>query len=149
MLPLAAYTLDALHSSGNAHTLYGIERLTSLFERKLGRDEFYAALQEHERMLQAEIDLVDQIVQGCYRAFSNFELFVSFAMFYFAGAHNSEDQRRRGRTGPGSAFLLADNAQFRQAVQLCYDRLIDLTAAGPPTPTCLSSARRRPGRAST
>jgi FADH2 O2-dependent halogenase len=30
MLPLAAYTLDALHSSGNAHTLYGIERLTAI-----------------------------------------------------------------------------------------------------------------------
>ena len=133
MLPLAAYTLDALHSSGNAHTLYGIERLASIFERKLGRDEFYAALQEHERTLQAEIDLVDQIVHGCYRAFSNFDLFVSFAMFYFAGAHNSEDQRRRGRAESGTAFLMAGNVPFRIAVDLCYDRLIELTATGPPT----------------
>jgi FADH2 O2-dependent halogenase len=132
MLPLAAYTLDALHSSGNAHTLSGIERLASIFERKLGRDEFYAALQEHDRTLQTEIELVDQLVHGCYRGFSNFDLFVSFAMFYFAAAHNSEDQRRRGRAKPGSAFLLADNAQFRQAVDTCYDRLLELTAAGSP-----------------
>ena len=132
MLPLAAYTLDALHSSGNAHTLYGIERLASIFERKLGRDEFYAALQEHARTLQAEINMIDQMVHGCYRAFANFDLFVSFAMFYFAAAHNSEDQRRRGCAGAGAAFLLADDAQFRQAIETCYDRLLEITAAGPP-----------------
>jgi FADH2 O2-dependent halogenase len=139
MLPLAAYTLDALHSSGNAHTLYGIERLTSIFEKKLGREEIYAALQEHARTLQDEIDLIDQMVHGCYRAFVNFDLFVSFAMFYFAAAHNSEDQRRRGCAGlgcaaPGSAFLSADNPRFRQAIETCYGRLIEITAAGPPAP---------------
>jgi FADH2 O2-dependent halogenase len=133
MLPLAAYTLDALHSSGNAHTLYGIERLASIFERKLGRDGFYTALQEHERALQIEIDLIDQLVHGCYLAFSDFDLFVSFAMFYFAAAHNSEDLRRRGRAEPGAAFLLADNPQFRRAVDTCYRRLIELTTAGPPS----------------
>jgi FADH2 O2-dependent halogenase len=133
MLPLAAYTLDALHSSGNAHTLYGIERLASIFERRLGREEFYAALQEHARILQQEIDLIDQLVHGCYRAFADFDLFVSFAMFYFAAAHNSEDQRRRGRAGPGSAFLLADNSQFRQAIDTCYDRLFEITADGQPS----------------
>ena len=133
MLPLATYTLDALHSSGNAHTLYGIERLTSIFERKLGPDEFYAALQEHGRTLQTEIDLLDQLVHGCYRAFANFDLFVSYVMFYFVAAHNSEDQRRRGRAEPGDAFLLADNARFRQAVDTCYARLIEITAAGSPS----------------
>jgi FADH2 O2-dependent halogenase len=131
MLPLAAYTVDALHSSGNAHTLYGIERLTSILERKLGRDEFHAALQEHDRILQSEIDLVDQIVHGCYRSFLNFELFTSMAMFYFAGAHNSEDLRRRGVAQPGSAFLLADNTEFRAAVDVCYDRLLQMTARAP------------------
>ncbi len=131
MLPLAAYTLDALHSSGNAHTLYGIERLTSIFERKLGRDEFHAALQEHDRILQLEIDLVDQIVHGCYRSFLNFELFTSMAMFYFAGAHNSEDLRRRGVARPGSAFLLADHPEFREAVNGCYNRLLQMTARAP------------------
>lgn len=132
MLPLAAYTLDALHSSGNAHTLYGIERLASIFERRLGSDEFYAALQEHERILQTEIDLVDQIVHGCYGGFVNFELLASFAMFYFAGAHNSEDLCRRGLARPGNAFLLADNPDFRQAVNGCYDRLMAITSRGAP-----------------
>jgi FADH2 O2-dependent halogenase len=134
MLPLAAYTLDALHSSGNAHTLYGIERLVSIFERRLGRDEFYAALREHDRILQSEIDLIDQIVHGCYRGFADFDLLASFAMFYFAGAHNSEDLRRRGLARPGNAFLLADNADFRRTVNLCYERLLALTANGPPAP---------------
>jgi FADH2 O2-dependent halogenase len=132
MLPLAAYTLDALHSSGNAHTLYGIERLVSIFERRLGRDEFYSALQEHERKLSAEIDLIDQIVHGCYRAFASFDLLASFAMFYFAGAHNSEDLRRRKQLHSGHAFLMADNSEFRRAVNLCYDQLISMTFESDP-----------------
>src|SRR5204862_4840430 len=101
----------------------------------LAREESYAALQEHTRILQQEIDLIDQLVHGCYRAFADFDLFVSFAMFYFVAAHNSEDQRRRGRAGPGSAFLLADNAQFRRAIDTCYDRLMAITAAGQPSAT--------------
>lgn len=135
MLPLAAYTLDALHSSGNAHTLYGIERLAAIFERKLGRDEFFTALLEHERILQSEIDLVDQIVHGCYRGFVDFDLLASFAMFYFAGAHNSEDARRNGRAGPEHAFLLADRAAFRRAVGMAYERLMSITAGGTPSPS--------------
>ncbi len=141
MLPQAAYTLDALHSSGNAHTLYGIERLVSIFERGLGRDEFYTALQEHARLLQTEIDLIDQLVHGCYRAFVNFDLFVSFAMFYFAAAHNSEDRRRRGCAGPGSAFLLADDAPFRAAVDTCHNRLLEITAAGEPSGALIEEFR--------
>ncbi|MBI3864207.1 MAG: hypothetical protein HY290_20170 [Planctomycetia bacterium] len=128
MLPLAAYTLDALHSSGNSHTLHGIERLVSILERRLPTDEMYAALQRHDRLLQAEIDLIDQLVHGCYRGFVNFELFASFLMFYFAGAHNSEDRRRRGVAGPGSAFLMADNQEFRAAVDVCYGRLLEMTS---------------------
>jgi FADH2 O2-dependent halogenase len=132
MLPLASYTLDALHSSGNAHTLYGIERLVSILERHRGRSDPYGALQAHERLLQSEIELVDQIVHGCYRGFVNFELAAAFAMFYFAGAHNSEDARRRGRAPPDSGFLLADHPDFRQTVDRCYEHLVSITRGGPP-----------------
>jgi FADH2 O2-dependent halogenase len=131
MLPQAAYTLDALHSSGNAHTLYGIERLISIFERKLPGDGLFAALQEHDRILHSEIDLVDQIVHGCYRGFVDFELFTSIAMFYFAGAHNSEDLRRRGKARPGNGFLLADDSEFRAAVNASHSRLLEITAHAP------------------
>ena len=130
MLPQAAYTLDALHSSGNAHTLYGIERLTSILEQRLPRESRQAALRQYDRILQEEIDLVDQIVHGCYRGFANFELFTSMAMFYFAGAHNSEDLRRRGAAQPENAFLLADNADFRRAVDGCHQRLCQITSHG-------------------
>jgi hypothetical protein len=82
---------------------------------------------------ELQIDLIDQIVHGCYRGFADFDLMASFAMFYFAGAHNSEDLRRRGRAGPRSAFLMADNPAFRRAVNGCYDRLLAITANGPPS----------------
>jgi FADH2 O2-dependent halogenase len=147
MLPLAAYTLDALHSSGNAHTLYGIERLVSIFERKLGRDDFYAALQEHERKLSAEIDLIDQIVHGCYRSFANFGLLASFAMFYFAGAHNSEDLRRSKRLHSGHAFLMADNSEFRRAVEGCYNQLMSITSGGAPAPAAVRDFKDQVKRA--
>lgn len=139
MLPLAAYTLDALHSSGNAHTLYGIERLVSILERHWGRGDLYGALQAHDRVLQSEIDFIDQIVHGCYRGFINFELAAAFAMFYFAGAHNSEDARRRGRAPSASGFLLADHPDFRQTVGRCYDHLLSITGSGPPAPDAVNA----------
>jgi FADH2 O2-dependent halogenase len=127
MLPLTAYSLDALHSSGNAHTLTAIERLVRILEQRLSVDERYAALQDYERILAGEIDLVDEIVSGCYAAFAHFELLTSFAMFYFAGATVSETSRRRGRHRPEHAFLQAHDESFRGAVRHAGDALHDLT----------------------
>lgn len=128
MLPLTAYSLDALHSSGNAHTLVGIERLVRILQRRLPIDERYTALREHDRILHEEIELADEIVAGCYAAFPHFELLSSFAMFYFAGATVSETNRRRGRHRPEHAFLLAHDEAFRGAVRQAATELGDLTS---------------------
>lgn len=127
MLPLAAYSLDALHSSGNAHTLCGIERLVRILENGLGTDRLYPELLKYQRTLRAEIGLVDTIVHGCYSAFQDFELLASFAMFYFAAATTSEHARRTGTHRPEHAFLLAHDSEFVARVQECYNRLVNAT----------------------
>lgn len=129
MLPATVYTLDALHSTGNAHTLSGIERLIDIIERSWDRPEFSAALADYDLALQAEVSHLDTLVHGCYRAMGQFELFAAFAMFYFAAAHTCEMRRRGGASGP-AGFLLADDAHFGAALDEAYRRLNDITQQG-------------------
>lgn len=139
MLPTTAYTLDALHSTGNAHTLSGIERLLGILERSWDRPEIAGELAAYDRAMQAEITLLDTLVDGCYRAMGQFELLAAFAMFYFAAAHTCEMRRRCCERGGG--FLLADDADFRTALDGAYQRLINLTH-GPATAGELASFER-------
>lgn len=140
MLPTTAYSLDALHSTGNAHTLSGIDRLVDILERTWDRPEMTEELAAYDRALQAEITLLDTLVDGCYRAMGQFELLAAFAMFYFAAAHTCEMRRRNCRTG-GRSFLLADDAGFRAALDGAYQRLIEVTR-GPTTADDLKSFER-------
>ena len=131
LLPFSAYGLDAMHSTGNAHTLCGVERLVQILEQRLPRDARTAALQAYDRTLQSEIDTVDEIVHGCYSAFSRFDLLVSYAMFYFAAATVSEHARRKHRLQTASAFLLSGDPEFRQALRLASGQLQQVLQAGP------------------
>ncbi|MGH7193535.1 MAG: hypothetical protein ACREJM_08390, partial [Candidatus Saccharimonadales bacterium] len=128
MLPTTAYTLDALHSTGNAHTLSGIERLVGILERSWDRSDLCTALAEYDRAVQAEISQLDTLVYGCYRAMGQFELLAAFAMFYFAAAHTCEMRRRSQESGAGG-YLLADDPDFRAALDEAYCRLIEITDA--------------------
>jgi FADH2 O2-dependent halogenase len=125
MLPATAYTLDALHSTGNAHTLHGIERLARALAGHWGGAALAAAMDEYDRILQAEIALVDRLVHGCYRAFRRFDIMAAYAMFYFAAAHTCEERRRQGR--PVEAFLLATEKPYCQGLARCYERLLQIT----------------------
>ena len=93
MLPAAACFLDPLHSSGNALTLAGIERLVGVLECQGSARE--QGLAVYEQALFRDVALLDKIIHGCYAGFRNFELMQSYAMLYFAGAHYSETVRRR------------------------------------------------------
>lgn len=130
MLPTAAYTLDALHSTGNAHTLYGIERIVGILERHWNRPELAAELDRHSQMLQSEISLVDQLVHGCYLACGRFELLAHYAMHYFAAATVSEMRRSELGVACPDAFLQATNPEFRAIVDDAYGRLSRLVAGG-------------------
>jgi len=125
MLPTTAGFFDALHSTGNAHTLCGIQRLGRLFEEHWDRDTLPAALLSYEANLREELKLMDLLVHGCYLAFHDFRLLTSFAMWYFAAAEVSEHRRRIG-IAEGDSFVQAHDPAFRGHVQDCYRRIQEL-----------------------
>ncbi|MBI5757657.1 MAG: hypothetical protein HZA46_03970 [Planctomycetales bacterium] len=132
MLPLTVYSLDALHSTGNAHTLVSIERLVRALELD-DPDERTAALSRYASAIHNELSLLDQHVHGGYQSFARFDLFASFAMFYFAAATVSEDRRRRGLAQPSDQFLLANDLRFRSLVDQHHRELCRLAGGGSPS----------------
>lgn len=131
MLPATAGFLDPLHSTGNAHTLSGIERLAALFAKhRLDLDSagFQRELQKYETNLHAEVHLVDTIVHGCFRGMARFPLFAAYSMLYFTAAIWTEHRRRKGLWNPDDAFLGATDPQYCQIVSDSYKDLLSLAS---------------------
>ena len=123
MLPNTAGFIDALHSSGIAHTLCGIERLARILIRSLGRDDLESQLREYERCVLAEIELIDLLVSSCFAAMSDFRRFATATMLYFAAATSYERARLASVGEFRPAFLLADDQQWLAVVRRMCDRL--------------------------
>jgi FADH2 O2-dependent halogenase len=127
MLAHAAYFLDPLFSGGNAHTLLTIERLGSIFRDHWGRPSLRRELDRYGRHLLREVNLLDRLIDGCYRCFTRFDLLGAYVMNYFAAAIHCEHRRRAGTAGPDSGFLFADSPWFRAAVRRHYSLLAAAT----------------------
>jgi FADH2 O2-dependent halogenase len=128
MLAHAAYFLDALFSSGNAHSLLTIERLARILARHWGKSSLRAELAAYESALLREVDFLDRLVHGCYRAFGRFDLLAAFTMYYFAGAIHTEERRQKGLAEERDEFLFSHHPPFREAFLRGYERLL----AAPP-----------------
>lgn len=131
MLPHTAGFIDPLHSSGIAHTLFGIERLAAIFEEHWGKETLVAELQEYARIVRTETQLIDLLVAGCYAGTVDFRLFTAMCMFYFAGTIACERARCDSPFHPDRYFLNANDPAFRHAAAAGYERLQELLAAGP------------------
>jgi len=131
MLPHTAGFIDPLHSSGIAHSLFGIERLTAIFEEHWGKETLAAELQEYARIVRMETQLIDLLVAGCYAGTVDFRLFTAMCMFYFGGTIACERARCDSPFHPARYFLNANDPAFRQAAAAGYDRLQELLASGP------------------
>lgn len=118
LLPTAAGFIDPLHSSGNAHTLVGLERLVRAWEEDWDTPRLPTRMEQYDRVFQAEIEFIDGIVASSYAGFPEFDRMVAVAMFYFATAIWSEHERRAGR--PPTAFLCANELRFRKALDEAY-----------------------------
>ncbi len=119
MLPHAAAFLDPLHSTGNAHTLCGIERLMPIIaEPKKSRKDL---LLEYQSTTMREIDLLDKIIHGCYKCFDNFDALSNYAMLYFAGADFTERQRRAGKS---TGFLNSSDPAYCALVDRFYNQVL-------------------------
>ncbi len=131
MLPHTAGFIDPLHSSGIAHSLFGIERLAAIFEQHWGQDALAAELQEYARIVRTETQLIDLLVAGCYAGTVDFRLFTAMCMFYFAGTIACERARCDNPFHPDRYFLNANDSAFRQAAVTGYSRLQELLASSP------------------
>jgi FADH2 O2-dependent halogenase len=123
MLPHTAGFVDPLHSTGIAHSLSAIERLADIIRRHSQHGKLTvspalsAALYHYNDQLHSELNLVDQLVAGCYRTLGNFRSFAAFSMLYFAAATTYEHRRVESRSMKRPGFLCADDAQFRDIVR--------------------------------
>ncbi len=123
MLPNTAGFIDALHSSGIAHTLCGIERLARILIRSLDRDDLESQLREYERCVLAEFELIDLLVSRCFAAMGDFRRFANATMLYFAAATSYERARLASVGEFRSAFLLADDERWLAVVRRMCERL--------------------------
>ncbi|HEX4954357.1 MAG TPA: FAD-dependent oxidoreductase [Thermoanaerobaculia bacterium] len=91
-LPSTFAFTDPLFSTGIAWSLAGVERLGRLFEAEEVPEK--AGLERYGGLLADEADHIDRLVAGAYATFEDFQLFVPFALLYFAAASFGEASRR-------------------------------------------------------
>jgi FADH2 O2-dependent halogenase len=111
MLPSAAAFIDPLFSTGIPLTLLGIERIARILEGGPSGPTW----DEYASVTLAEADHTADFIAGCYAAFSRFEEFTSYSMFYFAAASFGEMARRLGVACEAARFLSADDRAFAAA----------------------------------
>lgn len=131
LLPHTAGFVDPLYSSGIAQTVCGVERLCSLLERSWQREDMPARLQQYSQAMEAELDLLDELISGSYAAMSRFDLFVPYSMLYFAAATNYETERLATGFQPNQAMLCAADPAFRTMVSKVHQQLIQALQTPP------------------
>ncbi len=124
-LPHTAGFIDALHSTGIAHTLSGIERLCGIL---LETPETHRPqeLKNYSRRVIEELELIDRLVSGCYWGLRDFRLFSTWCHVYFAAATTYE-KNRFAHSPSEAGFLCADDPEFVQRISDLHQRLQRLT----------------------
>ncbi|MEZ6043715.1 MAG: tryptophan 7-halogenase [Planctomycetaceae bacterium] len=129
-LPNSAGFVDPLHSTGIAHTLVCVERLLDVLVHP---GNHLAKMHEYSSNVIQEIQLVDELVEGCYAALPSFELWCDWSMIYFAAVTTMEnsdqdprfnDVESKGQVGPlpygqsscAPGFLRANDSAFRKMI---------------------------------
>ena len=140
LLPATAGFIDPLHSTGIAHTMFGIERLIEILSSRWEQPEaLTAALSAYDARLQTELTLIDRLVAACYATRRRFSAFAAATMLYFTAVTTCE---RRLLAGRQPAFLAADDEKLRSTLQGVSDRLIKFGADAAETESTLHSEVR-------
>jgi FADH2 O2-dependent halogenase len=100
-------------------TLLGIDRLALAIERFWGRPEFDRELEAHEEKTLRESDATGLLIAALYASFSDFEMFATLSLLYFASASYAEAARRLGRSDLAGSFLSGDHPVFGPAFREC------------------------------
>ena len=86
-LPFTTGFVDPMHSTGIAHSISGIMRLSKILLNEHRREQ---ELFDYSLSIINEIRRIDQLIAGCYASLNDFELFKASCMVYFAIATNFE-----------------------------------------------------------
>ena len=128
-LPHTAGFIDALHSTGIAHTLSGIERLCGILLES-SRQHQPQKLERYSRRIIQELEHIDRLVSGCYFGLKDFRLFSTWCHVYFAAATTYEKTRLADPDGE-AGFLCADDREFVQRIRGLQTRLQTLSQQFP------------------
>ena len=115
MLPSAAGFIDPLLSTGFPLTLLGVSRLAAILGSGLAAPKFQSELQSYATKTTEELLATSRLIARLYGNMSNFTVFKSLCLLYFAAATYSETARRLGKTHLATSFLLHDHAEFGPA----------------------------------
>jgi len=91
-LPATVGVIDPLHSTGLAHTLFGVDRAAELLLSDWGSAAQSRLLSDYIEDRLEEVQWIDQLVAICYAALPDFELFTAVSSLYFVAAIASEHE---------------------------------------------------------
>lgn len=140
LLPSTAGFIDPLHSTGIAHSLFGVRRLAHLLERHWGRDSLVSALADYDRTVQAELTLIDHLVAAASAARHEFAPFVAATALYFTAVTTCE---RRCREGDAPAFLAVDDTPLATVLLRLSRQFIEAARPGSPLPPEICATVRK------
>ena len=80
----------------------------------------------------AELDLIDQLVSGCFLGLGEFRLFGLMSMLYFAAATSYERLRLGALRNFAPAFLLADDPTWRDIIAAMHSRARTIVSSPEP-----------------
>ena len=124
LLPSAAGFVDPLLSTGFPLTLLGVSRLAQVFERDWDSPQFESSLVQYAAETEADLLATACLIAALYANMSNFPVFTSLSLLYFAAVSFSEAARRLGKPQLASSFLLRDHPVFGPASLRTFERAI-------------------------
>jgi tetracycline 7-halogenase / FADH2 O2-dependent halogenase len=128
MLPSAAGFVDPLLSTGFPLTLLGIDRLARILERDWDSTHFASQLQAYATQTTAEVLATSRLIGSLYANMSNFQVFSSLTLLYFAAASYSETVQRLGKAHLSKSFLLHEHPGFGPVSKALIERAMHLSS---------------------
>lgn len=106
--------VDPLHSSGIAHSLYGVDELIGALVVSGNRRE--KRLARYSQMRRQEMKWIDQLTSECYRQLGSFQRFRAATALYFVAAVHMENQMADPRQDVRDGFLGSANELLQKSI---------------------------------
>lgn len=131
LLPLTFGFVDPLHSSGIAHAISGVLRVAEAL--LADPDRCSQLLNQYAQNLRTEVEWLDLLTAGCYRALPSFRCFRAFAAFYFMAAIRFETQLAANPGHWPQGYLQANDSELKTAAHTTLRLLTDVSVNLSPT----------------